>query len=262
MALSKLEGRITVASAAAYTISVTDPGGTSSVALTPGDYYLTSTTSLLSALAAAMTANTTLSGTYACSLDDNSDTSTGKVTISAGVTFSITWTSSTIRDALGFTGTVSGASTYTSTNGSPYVWLPDQRRANPLSPDGGTGIQLTDATCTMSPAGITKIIKFSTRYRDSLEYRYLSGAKTWTTFERTGFGNESFQTFWTATIANGYPVRHHPDRSVDGTFKTWRVLKPQEFMVQPEFQGFVGQVGQDGSATRWKYGPVDVVIVS
>lgn len=255
MALSKLEGRITVTDTSSFTISVTDAGGTASISIPVGDYYLTASTSLLSTLAAAMTANATLTGVYAASLDDDNTTSTGKVTLSANITFAVTWTSSVIRDALGFTVSLSGTNTYTSTDASPYVWLPDQRRSGPFAPDGSIGVPMSDATVTMTPAGITKVIKYGTRHRDSLQYRYLSGRKVWSDFEVVG--NESLQTFWDTVISNGYPVRHFPDRSA-GSFVTWRIMKPQDFVVAADIEGFVGTTGQDGSATRWRYGPVDV----
>src|SRR5687768_7257565 len=130
MALPKIEGMVTVPTGG-WSVSVTeDPAATSTVTVAAGDYFPTSTTALLSAFSTALTSNSTLAGTYTVSLDDASDSSTGKVTISAAgvTTFAITWTSTALRDALGFAGNTSAALTVTGDNASPYVNLPNVKR--------------------------------------------------------------------------------------------------------------------------------------
>lgn len=52
-------------------------------------------------------------------------TGVGKVTLSASVTFSITWTDTNLRDMLGFTGNLSSASSYTATYPMRYTWISD-----------------------------------------------------------------------------------------------------------------------------------------
>lgn len=258
MALSKLEGQITVPTGG-YTMSVTDSGGSASVTVAAaGTYYLSSTTSLLSAIGTALTANATLAGTYTLTLDSATSTSTGKVTLagSGGGNFSVTWDSTALRDILGFTASLSGAASYTSPSASPYVWLPNVRRANQMAPDGNVGVPQTDATFTMAPTGTSKVLKYATRYMDNLEFKFLSGTKTWTQFESVT--NESLQTFWSTVIANGYPIRYHTDRSADSTFVTYRSTVPHQFNVQPAFPGFVGS-GSDGTALSWHWGPSQVI---
>ena len=82
MALPKLEGRITFASA--QDIAVVDGGGGGTATVAAGNYYLTSASDAgFSLLAALKTALEALPGavTYTITLDDTSDTSTGKITI-------------------------------------------------------------------------------------------------------------------------------------------------------------------------------------
>lgn len=258
MALSKLEGRITFA--AAVNMTVTDAGGTHSVVVAgAGDYYLTTDVSpsiaLLTQIGNALTADSTLSGTYTLAIDDNGITSTGKVTITGSGTFSVAWDSTTLRDVLGFTGSLASASSYLSPSASPYVWLPDQRRANPRVPEGQIGAPVSDATATISPTGKSKIIKNATRYVDSMEFRYLSGTKTWRCNEVTP--NESLQSFWETVISAGQPLRYHTDRSDDVNYVAWRNLAAHDMLVKPEFEGFVGSAAVN--ASRWKYGPADVI---
>jgi len=259
MGLGKLEGLITVPTGG-YSMTVTDSGGTKSVTvLTAGTYYLNSTTSLLTTIGTALTADSTLAGTYTLSTDDTASTATGKTTITitgGGASITVAWDSTTLRDVLGFTAGLSGAATYTSTSSSPYIYLPNQRRCNPMAPDGYKGVPVTDASFTMSSTGTSKVLKYATRYHDNLEFAFLSGTKTWTQFEVTP--NESLESFFNTVISNGYPFRYHNDRSVDATFATFRSMQPMDLMVKPEFAGFVGS-GSDGSSLSWHYGPTDII---
>src|SRR5688572_13471622 len=115
MAYSKLESRITVPSGG-WEVSVqefTPNAGPVAVTVAgQGNYYLSSSTALLAQIATALDANGTLTGDYSCTVSST----TGRVTLSAtGVaTFSLTWTDTDHRDALGFTGNLSGAASYES----------------------------------------------------------------------------------------------------------------------------------------------------
>lgn len=252
MTLHKFEGRYSVG-AVADTLSVTDSGGTSVVTVNAAltNYYLTDS-GLLATIVAALNADTTLAGTYSATLDDDSATSTGKVTISVsggGATPSITWVGTGLRNALGFTGNLSGAATYQSSSASPYVWLPNQRISEPMTPGGNRGIPVTDATVTIAPSGHSKGLQYATRYVSGpMTFRMLAGNKTWTALETVT--NESLQTFWNTTIGKTIPVRFHYDRATDGSHRQWR-LQPT-FNVTPEIPGFVGE-GSTGTSTLWAW---------
>jgi hypothetical protein len=250
----KFEGRFTVP-AAGYSITLGENGGAASTVtlLTAGNYYLTSSTSMLSTIATALDAAG--AGTYSATVSD-ADAGTGRVTISAtGVaSFAITWTDTALRDALGFTANTSGAATYTGTNATPYLWLPNQKRSEPPTPEGYKGIPSTDATMTVSPSGTSYIVSYGTRYATAFTFRFVAGNKAWTALESTV--NESFQTFWSTTIATGKPVRYHHDRDDDATYVSWHVAP--SFSVQPEIPGFVGR-GSSGASTLWAVGPYEAV---
>lgn len=258
-ALSKLEGQITVPTGG-YTMTVTDSGGTKQVTvLTAGTYFLNSASNLLTTIGAALTADSTLAGTYTLSSDDNSTTSTGKttITVTGGGNPSITWDFTALRDALGYTGNLSGAATYQSTASSPYLFLPDVKRSEPMSPDGNTGMPKSDATFTLAPTGTSKALKYATRYTDVLSFRYLSGTKTWQQYEVVT--NESLQSFWNTVLTQGFPFRYHYDRATDGSFVSYRYADPGNFPVKTEYAGLVGTQGTDGSVLRWAVGPLGVI---
>jgi hypothetical protein len=242
------------------TMTVAENGG-GGVAVTvlaaSTNYYLTSSTASLTAIGTALTASASLAGTYTATVSDD-DSGTGKVTIAVsggGVTsFAITWTNTSLRDYLGFTTDVSGTTTYTGASSSPYIYLPNQKRSEPIVPQGYKGMPVTDATVTISPNGYSHAAYYATRYANQLIYRYMSGPKTWRSFEATT--NESLQSFYETVIGKGKPVRYHHDRDDDATYVTWRLMPM--WAVRPEIPGFVGR-GTSGSSTLWSYGPIDAV---
>lgn len=86
------------------------------------------------------------------------------VRISASATFAITWGSATtLRDMLGFTGNLSGASSYTATLVSPYLWSAGQT-VSKSTPTGSTGYSVEDATITVSADGTEQYTDFHTTH--------------------------------------------------------------------------------------------------
>ncbi len=247
MALCKLESRITVPSGG-WTVSVqefTPNAGPVSVTIAgSGNYYLSSTTALLAQVASALTANGTLAGTYACTVDS----ATGIVTLSAtGVTtFNVTWTSTDARDALGFGGNLTGALSYATTKSSPHIWIPNTPRGMGRGSSSSYGAQYQDATVTMSPDGTTKFLGYSTRHADTLRFASLTGQKTLTASESVV--NESLQTFWTSMRNGGFVSRFHPDRTVQGTYFEQRWASVNAFEPTPMVEGWT-----DGAAALWRF---------
>lgn len=253
--MPKLEGMITVPTGG-WSISVTEtPAATSSVTIAAGNYFPTSPTSLLDALETALNADATLAGTYTVTIDDDTQTSTGKVTIAAsGLTsFAITWTSPALRNALGFTATISGAATHTSPSASPHVWLPNVKRwSSTVAPDGYRGQPQTDGTVTISPSGMSKAIKYATRYIDVMEWRFVLGRKAWSSLET--ITNESYETFYGVAQGRGQPVRYHSDRTDDTTYSSYRHMGIGSMAAVPSIPGFTA-----GATSLWNLGPNDLL---
>lgn len=247
MPFPKLEGRITIPTGG-WGIKVIEESGavSATVNIAAGDYYLTHSTSLLSSIASALTANATLSGTYTVSITDSTDTSTGAVTIAQSNNFSIVWPSANgMYTYLGFTSaTTTTAATTTGTKQAPFLWLPNVGRFAPLAPEPSTasqkfGQEEADFTFTLSPSGYSKRFAYNRRFVDQLTFQNVIGEKTWITLEATS--NESFQQFYRDVVFNGYPVRYQKDRSdLDTLYWELVVEDAHQFKPTPVVPGWTG----------------------
>jgi hypothetical protein len=215
MAHPKYEGAIIVPTGG-YSFIVND-GAPQSVPVAAGSYYLTqSSTGMLPYLAAAIGIAT--GDAWTATLDDTANSATGKITLSSAGTFTaITWTSTALRDALGFTGseTVSGNSV-TAAGHSRYLWLPDTGRGPGLAPEGASGMPESDGVISLSPSGHTKALSYNIRYRDVIAHQYLSGRKVWTQY--VTHTNEALERFYADVIGLGVPFRYFPARETDSTY--------------------------------------------
>lgn len=249
MALPKLESLIRIASTTTLgtiTVAATPYG----VSLSTADYFLTygvsNATGLLAAIKAAVEAAVG-SGTCTMTLDDTSDTATGKVTFAFSSNFTFTWTSTTLRDKLGFTGDLSTPATasFQGSNQAVPLWLPDVGRTNPEGPEGGAGFIEHDATLAVSPGGGVASFGYSSRRLASFEFALVSGVKTWDVHESTA--SESFETFFLDGLVYGYPFRYFPDRSDDSASTIW-VREPGTWAPTAVIPAWTG------SKSRWSFG--------
>lgn len=241
MALPKLEGRLTLAAQSFTLTDRSNPSGTT-ITVAASDYFLTSSTSLLSTLGSAMTVGTV---TYVCTVDDTADSATGLVSLAAAAgTFSLTWgTATALRDALGFGANVTNASTATGGSQTTMMWLSNVGRSNPLGPDPTStsyqmGAEEADFAMSVAPSGATKQTSYTRRYIEAFEWQYVLGSKMWKAHE--SYTNSSLQTFWENFICAGLPVRYHPDRSSDTVFWTWVMEQGGEFKPSPVQPGWTG----------------------
>jgi hypothetical protein len=156
---------------------------------------------------------------------DATDGGTGKVTISCtGATCSATWNSTDLRDALGFTGNLSGSTSYTSTNQAEGLWLPDCAVITPYDTDDA-GTKEYDFVATESPEGHVKALVYTSKTTTPLVWPMITNARCRTGAESTT--NESFQTFNEDVLMQGetYFVgsrfRWYPDADTDGTYTSY-----------------------------------------
>jgi hypothetical protein len=256
--LPKLEGLINVTTA--YTISVTDSGGTDAAITIPVDeYYLTSTreTVLLTTLQSALNASGTLAGTYTVTLDDDAYSATGKVTIASTHSFTVTWTSTTLRDILGWTGNISSGTTATGQNHATHLWLPTCNRTgsvpDPASGSNYFGRPKTDVTTTMSPSGQYTSLYYNTTHSAVLDFQTLNGAKVWQRLEATT--NESLEKFYRTTVGQGMRFAYFTDRADNAN--SWQLWTPAgaELTAQSINDEYVGS----GSIWRWAIPVMDYV---
>lgn len=232
MALMKLEGEIVIAA----DLNIGTFAG-STITVPQGNYFLSSTgdggatLSLTAKLKALLDAGP--GGTWTVTVDDDADTSLGKVTIARNSNYTATWNSTDFRNALGFTGDLSTASTssFTGANQAKYLFLPNCGRSGVMGPEASDGAIESDYTISISTDGGLYALAYSKRYLDSLEWRTLKGSKVWNCLDVTT--NEALEQFWNDVIFYGLRVRFHADRSVDATYRTWVIENAGSFNPQP-----------------------------
>ena len=243
MALCKYEGQIVLSST---TLVGTFAGAAVSVAA--GTYYwTTASTGFLATFKAALDAAT--GRTWTLSIDDGSDTSLGKLTISCtGAATTATWSSTELRNLMGFTINLASGTSWTGTQQVKNLWLPNCGRSSILSPEASTGAIECDYSQSLGADGTPYTLSYSTRSFDSMEHRTVLGSKTWTSKETTT--NESFETFYRSVIAYGLKFRFHADRSVDGTYRTWVASGDTggRFNPTPVIEQWA-----DGAASLWAF---------
>jgi hypothetical protein len=256
----KLEGEIRVPVGGWY-VRITEVPSSQDILYIPhGTAYLTSAKSigsaLLSAVAGLANASTALAGTYTAVVDDDYNDSTGRVTITAsGVdSFTVDWQSTALRDALGFQEYLFGATSYTSPNSSPFLWLPDTFRMPALVPDGSPGLRVSDGTVVRSSSFTSKALQRSMGYVDRLEFSMVTGRRTRPEYEADVAVNASWTTFWEHSIGAGRHVRYHPHRTDDATYVGYRALSINDERVSPEVASWTSS-----PEALWRVGPMDVV---
>lgn len=158
MANGRVEARYTLTSAWTGT-ATTSLGGPTAWSIAAGTYY---GTELLAAFQASLrAARTPATWLVTCA---NTEGGTGLVSIAQGTagTWSIAFTSTDLRDALGFTANISAVSTtQTSTNAMQGVWLPDSPLVLPTDDD--VGILVSDMRQSVSPSGAVYSLVSNTR---------------------------------------------------------------------------------------------------
>ena len=81
------------------------------------------------------------------------DPATGKITVAASANFTIVWTSTDLRNLLGFTGDLSGASSYTGSTGLQGLWIPSCPVGGDTFDPATDGHPRSDETSPTSPRG-------------------------------------------------------------------------------------------------------------
>lgn len=171
-------------------ISATNSGGgPTSVSITAGTYA--TLTALCAHIQSALQTQRAPSGgaTWSVALS----TTTGQVTIAVSSgTYSISWTSTALRDLLGFAGNISSQATATGTKQAKGVWRPDAvlradvdvRRA-PLA---------TDHRTTLSPTGAVYALQSNAMYRhQNVRMTHVPGDRVWEA--QATLPNASYETW-------------------------------------------------------------------
>lgn len=252
MARGKTEARIRVP-AGGFPLSLNDSGGGGPYIVTvpAGDYYWSSPGSGSNDFAAELKAQLDASssaGVFTVNTSAITELGTGKITISAtGVSsFTITWTSPTLRDLCGYSGNLSGAASYAAPYQVKGLWISDCPYLNlggPLFP----GVYEADVYANEAVDGTGTRFVWGGKRVGHLEYQASADAKMLSALEATAnTSNESLETFWRDAVLGraswgSEVVRWHPDASVDGTYFTYRWLDPiDRFEPMAIVEGWAG----------------------
>jgi hypothetical protein len=120
---------------------------------------------------------------------------------SSGV-FTVTWTSTILRDYLGFTGNLSGASSYTATNRSPMLWSPGKTETPELAPLGAHGQPLSDISVAFGAGGRQTIrVEGSPTYRQRFKWAHIPKARYYNAPPTPVDGE--YAAFWLSEFVGG-----------------------------------------------------------
>lgn len=167
----RLEAQIYVAST--ITASLSANGAPSTVSIAAGTYYISDLVTEFEADAG---------GNWTCTISTTDLTGTGKVTIdTSDRPFSVTWTSTTLRDIYGFTGNISGVSAaQTGTNAAKGIWIPDVPMFARYGGLNHTGVPVTNARQTVSALGHVKgLVGSVANVFDGLAWNGVAASRTW-----------------------------------------------------------------------------------
>lgn len=158
----------------AITASVNGGSGAVTVTWAAGSY---TPTSFITYTASALTAQAPpAAGTWSVSLSTGTS-GTGLVTIARSTgSYSITWTSTALRDLLGFTANITSQTTATGTNQHAGLWFPDCPIVTMLSPSRGP--KQTDNRASESPNGLVITLGGTKKYQHKdISYSHVAKAR-------------------------------------------------------------------------------------
>lgn len=230
--VSKIEARIVVPTGG-WQVSVTDSGGAvaGAITLAASETYYHSTagsegTDLPAEMQSQLNGTGVLAGTYTVTVSAGAG-GTGKYTIACDESFSLSWTDSAFRDAVGFTSSITSQTTATGANHAQGLWLPGMPADTPYG--------LTSSGRPMSASNITIGV-------DGLYSRWEGNSLTlneyvWTVPVNKAIAasesttNESWETFWLDAVRptqpwaqGGRSILYYADADTDGTSIAYCVL--------------------------------------
>jgi hypothetical protein len=237
----KIAARITFD--ATQTATFTDTSGAAAVSVPAGNYY---PEELIAAIDADLDADWTIT------LSDGEglpSAATGRVTINSTLTpWSITWATTPMRDALGFTGNVVGVSAaQTGTNHYKGLWLPGVQHKSSMYGDSAGGSIVGSFRSMKSQTGIVSSIA-SSYHRVHRDIRWDGIPAQRAMAHHESVSGESFESFYldcvTARLAYlpvSAPVRLYWDADVDATYAVGRLQWPANFDLEQFVPGWVGR---------------------
>lgn len=246
--LPKFEAMIAVPTGGWAVSVVTAGDGPTTSTVPAGTYYLSSAgsgaRSLLAEFEYQLDTDWTGIGGFTISLS----ATTGKVTIvgSVGGIFELTWTSTALRDALGFADTITGTEV-TGTNQATHLWLPNVPAFGRRGTINARGARESDQSVTRAASGKVGHHVYNRYTVDRWTFRGLTKAKTWQEDEATT--NESAERFWLNHLTTGQAFRYYIDATSATSYLTPSSLAREYRYAGGDFSDSVRRLreGYDGS---------------
>jgi hypothetical protein len=231
----KLEAMIKIPTGG-WAISVTDAGGTDTITVPAGEYYLSSvgdgSNDLLAELQSQLNASGTFSGTYTIS-GALGEAGTGKITFACTINATVAatgnvWDSATgasdLQDLLGFNGqSITASQSETGDDSAESVWLPDNYHWTEYG-DSDSGWTEHASRGTEAPDGTSVTFAGSKKTVNSIRWHGITRQKARVAGEVVS--GESYQRFWEDWQGDGgwsvpSRVRLYWDADDDATFVTY-----------------------------------------
>ncbi len=241
----RLDARLTFTAnqTGTYTDSAGGPLGWTVAA---GNYYPWELVAALQASIIALAG--TVGNTFTAAISDG-EGGTGRVTLNATATpWSLTWTTTAIRDALGFSANITAVSASQTGTHARGLWLPGNPAKMSMYGDSATGSIITDLRATKGPKGHMDTVANNYHYQhEGVSWTGVPAARAMSHHESVT--NESFQSFFldvamgrvSSYIPVGTYVRLVWDADVDATYAVGRLAWPPRFSLPTRVSGWTGQ---------------------
>lgn len=241
MIVGRLEGDIVVP-AGGWEFDVADAGSSGTVTIPAGSYTPTEFAEFID------TALLGIGSEWQCSIS-NGETGTGRSTISSSdIPFSVTWTDTEPRDALGFTANIVGVSVaQTSSKHAKGLWLPGDSSLFLPYGRGAGGSIVTDYVASTGPTGrVHAMIDNTFRRHDRIRWSGVPKHRALDHFEV--IDGESWES-WFQDVATGrlsyIPVntniRYTWNCDQAGSYVEGKLLWPPTFDVDMFVRGWAGR---------------------
>jgi hypothetical protein len=139
--------------------------------------------------------------------------STGLATLDCdGTTTSVTWTDTALRDLLGFTGNLSGSTSYTATNQMRYVWRPSRPLTRHPVKQSRFLAERSNTRVFSSNDGTARSLKGFDTYGGDFGYDLLEDSEV---VIDSSTVYEAFEQWWLDVPHEGMPFRAYPDRTLN-----------------------------------------------
>ena len=232
----KLEAQITVP-AGGWAIALTDQdAGPTTITVPAGTYYHSNAGSEARSFpdTIATLANGAMGQDWTCAVAAG-ESGTGKYTIAcAGTTCTVTFTAADAGALMGFTGNLSGSTSYTSAGQAKALWLPGYPFQALNGALGWLGWWEVDQHNAENSRGDTFSIVGQKKQINSVKWAATSRAKCWISDEVTA--NESFEQFLLDGIFSGAswgtaagPVRFYGSADDTSTWAEYAVLGMEDW---------------------------------